>query len=281
MLAPIHRGLSQIKECRAGSEYSGRISVWSGDVPSQPRSRRELATRLLPLLDLTSLNDDDTPERIEALCVSARTRFGLPAALCVHPEHVTTACRAMRDTAVKVATVVNFPDGVPDCERIVRETRRAIAAGADEIDLVLPYHAVRWGDVEIAEHAVAACRATCGPSIVLKLILETGALATPELIRRSSRIGIHAGVNFLKTSTGKHPVNATPDAAACMLDEIARAGGRCGFKAAGGIGTLTDAADYLELAQTRLGADWVDAQHFRIGASALFAEICAVLAEPV
>ncbi len=249
-------------------------------MPRALLSRHALAARLLPLLDLTSLGEDDTPERIEALCASALTAYGLPAAICIHPEHVTTTRRALRGSAVKVATVVNFPDAGSDCERIERETRRAIAAGADEIDLVLPYRAVLRGNSELAEQAVAICRTTCGDAIVLKLILETGALAKPELIRRACRIGIAAGVNFLKTSTGKHAVNATPDAAACMLGEIAEAGGQCGFKAAGGIRTLADAAIYLELAQTRLGADWVDAQHFRIGASALFAEICNVLAEP-
>jgi deoxyribose-phosphate aldolase len=231
------------------------------------------------LLDLTSLGEDDTPEQIEALCASARTGHGLPAALCVYPEHVTTVRRALEGTAVKVATVVNFPDARSDRDRVVRETRRALAAGANEIDMVFPYGALIRGNQSLAEGAVKACRDVCGPGVMLKLILETGELGTPTLIRRACVIGLEARVDFLKTSTGKVPVNATPNAAAVMLDAIAEAGGRCGFKAAGGIRTLADAQRYLDLAELRLGADWIVPAHFRIGASALFDEITAALAE--
>lgn len=243
-------------------------------------SRRKLALRLLPLLDLTSLGEDDTPAQIEALCASARTSNGLPAALCVYPEHVTTVRRALTGTAAKIATVVNFPDGGSDSGRVIRETRRALAAGADEIDMVMPYDALRRGDVALAEAAVKACRDACGSGAALKLILETGELVRPELIRQASAIGLAAGVDFLKTSTGKVAVNATPEAATIMLDAIAADGGRCGFKAAGGIRTLADAQTYLDLADSRLGSGWADPVHFRIGASALFVEIRAALADP-
>lgn len=245
---------------------------------ARPFSPSTLAALLLPLLDLTSLGEDDTPEAIRALCARARLPSGLPAALCVYPEHVTTVRNAIGDTPAKVATVVNFPDGGSDAARIARETRRAIAAGADEIDMVLPYRALLAGDAALARLCVDACRAACGDGALLKLIIESGELATPERIRDACRIGLDAGVDFLKTSTGKVGINATPEAAAIMLDEIAAAGGRCGFKAAGGIRTLAAAADYLELADLRLGADWISPQHFRIGASALFDELAAVLA---
>src|SRR5487761_2664772 len=99
----------------------------------------------------------------------------------------------------------------------------------------------------------------------------------PALIRQACEIGLGAGVDFLKTSTGKVPVNATPAAAVVMLDAIARAGGRCGFKVAGGVRTLTDAALYLGLAESALGASWISPEHFRIGASALFGELRAAL----
>ena len=243
----------------------------------EPASRLALALRLLPLLDLTSLGDDDTTAQIESLCERAGTGAGFPAAICIHPEHVATVHRAMRGTPVRVATVVNFPDGGEDPARVERETRRAIAAGADEIDLVFPYRAFLRGDAAAAERVVDACRTVCRNGIVLKLILETGELGSTEHIRAASWLGIGAGVDFLKTSTGKAAVNATPSAAACMLDVIAASGGRCGFKAAGGIRTLADASTYLELAQARLGADWIDASRFRIGASALFAELRAAL----
>ena len=246
--------------------------------PSVP-SRRELASRLLPLLDLTTLGEEDSPARIEALCASARSVHGFPAAVCVYPEHVTSARRALEGTPVKIATVVNFPDGGSDAVRVARETKRAIAAGADEIDMVLPYAALARGERAIAEAAVRAGREACGPGIALKLIIESGELRTPELILEASAIGLAAGVDFLKTSTGKVPVNATPEAAALMLDAIAAAGGSCGFKAAGGIRTLDDAQRYLQLAESRLGAAWPGPAHFRIGASALFDEIIAALAD--
>jgi len=242
------------------------------------RPGRDLAARLLPLLDLTSLGEDDTPTQIEALCASARTPHGLPAALCVYPEHVTTVRRALAGSSARVATVVNFPDGGDDRDRALRETRRALAAGADEIDLVLPYRALQRGEGSRAEAVVASCRQACGPGVTLKLILETGALGAPELIRQACAIGLAAGVDFLKTSTGKVPVNATPDAAALMLDAIAADGGRCGFKAAGGIRTLAEAAGYLALAESRLGAGWITPERFRIGASSLFTALTAALA---
>lgn len=240
------------------------------------RSPRALAARLLSLLDLTSLGEDDTCAQIETLCRSAAAAPRLPAAVCVYPEHITTARRCLQGTGVKVATVVNFPDGGSDPARVERETRRALAAGADEIDLVLPYRALLDGDAACARTVVRSCRATCTNDVPLKLILETGVLGTPALIRAACAIGIEEGVDFLKTSTGKVPVNATAQAAAVILDAIAAAGGRCGFKAAGGIRTLADAVTYLDLAETRLGAGWSDPAHFRIGASALFGELATI-----
>lgn len=243
-------------------------------------SRRALALRLLPLLDLTSLGESDTPEAIQALCASASTASGWPAALCVYPEHVTTVRRALRESPARVATVVNFPDGGSDPGRARRETQRALAAGADEIDLVLPYDALRRGDSASAEAVVLACREACGGQALLKLILETGELRDDGLILDACAIGLRAKVDFLKTSTGKVAENATLHASGLMLDAIARDGGRCGFKAAGGIRTLADAAAYVGLAEARLGTDWIKPRHFRIGASALFVELAAALAEP-
>ena len=237
------------------------------------------AARILGLLDLTSLGDDDTPVRIRALCTAARGAHRLPAAVCIHPEHVTTARDVLAGTAVRVATVVNFPEGADEPQRIARETRRAIAAGADEIDMVLPWRALLAGDSARARAGVDACRATCGPGIALKLILETGELGTPARIRQACELGLDAGVDFLKTSTGKVPVNATPEAAVVMLDAIAERDGRCGFKAAGGIRAPADARSYLDLAATRLGDDWITPARFRIGASALFDALLAELAE--
>lgn len=241
--------------------------------------RRLLALRLLPLLDLTSLGEDDSPDRIQSLCAAALAVEPRPAAICVYPEHIGTVRRATAGSEIRVATVVNFPDGGEDSARVARETRRAIAAGADEIDMVLPWRALAAGRAGVARDAVVACRSACAPPTQLKLILETGELRSRGLIEDACRIGLDAGVDFLKTSTGKVPVNATPEAAATMLSVIAEAGGQCGLKVAGGIRTLEEAAVYLALASERMGADWIGPRHLRIGASALFAELRAALDE--
>lgn len=250
-------------------------------MPDDIRSPRALATRLLSLLDLTSLGENDTPAQIDLLCAAALAAPVPPAALCVYPEHVAGVRRQLQGSAIRLATVVNFPDGGGDPARVERETQRALAAGADEIDLVLPYRALLAGDAATAGAVVRAARAVCSDGIVLKLIIESGELGSAERIRQACALGLEAGVDFLKTSTGKVPVNATLAAAAVMLDAIAEAGGRCGFKAAGGIRTLADAAAYLQLAEARLGAGWADPAHFRIGASALFGELVAAVSAPL
>lgn len=244
---------------------------------STPPSKRDLALRLLPLLDLTSLGEDDTPGQIAALCAAALSARPGPATVCVYPEHVTTARRALGETPIRVATVVNFPEGEGRPARIHRETRRVLAAGADEIDLVFDYSAFLRGDAALARDGVLACREACGKDLPLKLILETGVLSETALIHRASRIGIDAGADFLKTSTGKVPVNATLSAAGALLDAIEATGGRCGLKVSGGIRTLDDAAAYLALVDARMGPERATPHHFRIGASALFPALLAAL----
>jgi deoxyribose-phosphate aldolase len=262
--------LIPVKAARAALAQAGRM-----DAPA-PTTLRALAARLLPLLDLTSLGEDDSPARIEALCDAACTPFGKVAAVCVYPEHITTARRRLGDAPVRVVSVVNFPDGGECIARVVGETRRALAAGADEIDMVLPYRALLRGDTVFCADLVRSVREVCGSGHALKLIVESGELADPGMLRRACTVGLEAGVDFLKTSTGKVPVNATVAASRVMLQAIRQHGGRCGFKAAGGIRSLDDAASYLALADDMLGPDWATASHFRIGASAL---LDAVLAE--
>ena len=246
-----------------------------------PGSRQALARRALAALDLTRLGDADTPEDIEALCAQAAAPVGAPAALCVHPEWIAT-CRARLDGGglqrVAVASVVNFPDGAADAARAARETRRALAAGASEIDVVLPWRALLRGDPDAARDVLRATREACAGRARVKAILETGELRQPEAIRVACELAISAGADFVKTSTGKAALNATPEAARVMLEAVRAAGGRCGFKAAGGIRTLDDAAQYFRIADELLGPDWADPSRFRLGASALHAEIVHLLA---
>jgi deoxyribose-phosphate aldolase len=235
----------------------------------------EIARRALAALDLTSLGEDDSPAAIEALCASAVVAGGLPAAVCVYPEYIQTARRALDAGgagAVRVATVVNFPDGSADADRVARETRRAVAAGADEVDMVLPWRALAAGDEQAVRRCLAAAR-EAAPGRPLKVILESGALAGAALVRRASELALDAGADFIKTSTGKAGSGATAEAAAVMLEAIRDRGGRAGFKASGGVRTLEDAATYLELADRLLGPGWATPRHFRIGASGLLGEI--------
>ena len=152
------------------------------------------------------------------------------------------------------------------------------ATGAGEVDVVFPYRALMAGDEACGATLLARCRELHGGRYVLKAILETGVLADPALVARASAIAIAAGADFIKTSTGKVAVNATPAAAQLMLQAIHDHGGTCGFKAAGGIRELDDAAPYFALADRILGPQWAGPARFRLGASRLLDEVLATLA---
>jgi len=240
----------------------------------------DLATARLALdcLDLTSLNDGDDAAAIAALCAKALGPAGAPAALCVWPRFVAQA-RAAVPAALRVAAVANFPAGALDAAAAVADARAIVAAGGDEVDLVLPWRALQQGDAAGAAAVVAAVRAAC-TGRTLKLIIESGELATPALIDQACRIGLDAGVDFLKTSTGKTPHGATPEAARVMLQAIAAhpRGAAVGFKASGGIRTVADAAVYTALVRELLGPAALTPQRLRFGASGLLGDIERVLA---
>ena len=240
----------------------------------------QAARQALTLMDLTSLNDDDSDAVIRQLCGRANTPAGYPAAVCIYPAFIETAREALTEQGlagkVKVATVTNFPHGEADVERAAAETRAAIAAGADEVDVVFPYRALMSGDAEVGRELVEACKRECGDA-VLKVILETGELKEPGLISRAGMLAIEGGADFLKTSTGKVPVNATLEAAELLLTTIKASGRDVGFKAAGGVRTAEDATAYLQLAERVMGAEWITPAHFRFGASGLLGSLLATL----
>ncbi|MCE8052147.1 deoxyribose-phosphate aldolase [Halomonas daqingensis] len=241
---------------------------------------QQAARQALALMDLTSLNDDDNDTVIRELCARANTPVGHPAAVCVYPAFVQSARAALAEQGlagkVKVATVTNFPHGAADVERAAAETRAAIAAGADEVDVVFPYRALMAGDAEVGRELVEACKRECGDA-VLKVILETGELKEAGLIDRAGMLAIDGGADFLKTSTGKVTVNATLDAAKILLTAIKASGRDVGFKAAGGVRTAEDAAAYLQLAERVMGAEWITPAHFRFGASGLLGSLLETL----
>ncbi|MBD1390383.1 deoxyribose-phosphate aldolase [Neiella sp. HB171785] len=234
-----------------------------------------LARKVVSLMDLTALNDTDTDTSVVELCQRASSPVGQTAAVCVWPQfvHIAKYALAQADAAaIKVATVVNFPHGNSDIAQAVAETQAAIAAGAAEVDLVYPYRQAIQGNLDIGRDMVGAVKAECGTKVRLKVILETGELPT-DLIAQLSQQVIAEGADFIKTSTGKVPVNATLEAARIMLEAIRRSGGSCGFKAAGGIRTLEQADAYLELAEQICGRSWVVSSHFRFGASGLLDDV--------
>lgn len=238
------------------------------------------AALALSLMDLTSLNDDDTVARIEALCQKAGSHAGRVAAVCVYPRfvpHARKALAASGNEAVRIATVTNFPDGGDDIAIAVAETRAAIAYGADEVDVVFPYRALMAGNGKVGRELVAACKAACGDKL-LKVIIESGELATPALIREACELALAGGADFLKTSTGKVKVNATLEAASIMLQAIRDSGRPCGFKAAGGVRSAAEAIAYLQLAVDIMGPDWLTAANFRFGASGLLDSLLATMA---
>ncbi|WP_408014678.1 deoxyribose-phosphate aldolase [Rhizobium rhizophilum] len=238
---------------------------------------RAVASRALSLLDLTNLKDDCTPEQIVTLCGRAQSAFGPTAAICIWPRFVMQARTLLGpDSPIRIATVVNFPSGEMKTEDVLAETRDAVADGADDIDLVIPYRALANGDEKAVTDMVSAVKGACGPAI-LKTILETGELKDISLIRRASDLSIAAGADFIKTSTGKVGVNATLEAADIMLQAIRDSRKKVGFKPAGGISTVADAGHYLRLADTIMGEDWVMPSTFRFGASGLLDDIIAVL----
>jgi deoxyribose-phosphate aldolase len=171
---------------------------------------------------------------------------------------------------VRIATVVNFPAGGEDVDRVIEDVHEALGDGANEVDLVLPYSAVRRGDLDAAVNMVVGVRDMVDQGRLLKVILETGELRDPALIATASRIAIEAGADFIKTSTGKTPISATPEAADIMLAAIRESGRPVGLKVSGGIRTLADAALYLELADRVMGAGWATPRTFRIGASSVY-----------
>ncbi|WP_263081462.1 deoxyribose-phosphate aldolase [Endozoicomonas sp. Mp262] len=235
----------------------------------------------LQLMDLTSLNEDDTPETIIALCKQAKTEAGHPAAVCVYPQFVPVAKKTLAELGLNdmtVATVTNFPDGKEDVSQAVAETRSAVAAGADEVDVVFPYRALVAGNDSIGGELVRCCKEACGDKALLKVIIETGELKDTQLIRKASDICINAGADFIKTSTGKVKQNATLESARIMLEAIRDSGKTdVGFKPAGGIRTAEEATAHLELAEEILGEDWIDRSHYRFGASSLLGNLLVTL----
>lgn len=217
--------------------------------------------RIIGAIDLTNLELGADPAEIETLCAKAKAH-GV-AAVCVYAEHVALCRRLLAETPVKVATVLNFPAGTDAVEAVLAEAAVAVAEGAEELDLVIPY-------AEPAEATRAMVRAVkaAHPDLPLKVILETGA-QDADGIRGRAAAAVAGGADFLKTSTGKIPAGASPEASVLLLEAIAAGRRPVGLKVSGGIRTREAALGYLRLAQTAFGVDGAGPAHFRIGCSGL------------
>lgn len=235
-----------------------------------------VAARVIGLIDLTNLSDDCSENDVVELCSRAHGPHGNVAAVCVWPRFVSRAVRELTATDVRVATVVNFPHGRDSVDQVVDSAKRCVADGADEIDLVIPYEKFRdssddEGDRAVV-HMVAKVKESLPENRLLKVILETGELRDRDLVDRAARLAVASGADFIKTSTGKTPVSATPEAVETMLSvlrESPRIDRRVGIKPSGGIRTVDEAARYLAMADRIMGRDWATPETFRFGASGL------------
>lgn len=233
------------------------------------------------MIDLTTLEGMDTPEKVRMLCRKAvrpiEGDFPHVAAVCVYPRLVPVAVEEVKGTGVKVASVATyFPSGqVLDSERI-HDVEESVAAGADEIDMVINRGAFLSGQYERVYDEVVATKKACGEAR-LKVILETGELQTYDNVRLASQIAIDGGADFIKTSTGKVSPGATMPVTLVMLETIRdhffKTGTMIGMKPAGGIRTAKLALRYLAMVKETLGDAWLDPHWFRFGASSLLNDV--------
>lgn len=243
----------------------------------------------ISMIDLTTLEGADTPGKVRALCAKALRpdpddASALPvAAVCVYPDRAADARQWVAGSAVQVASVAtSFPSGRSSRAVKLAETKEALAAGADEVDMVIDRGAFLAGDYLSVFEEITAVREACAegrgsPGPRLKVILETGELATYDNVRRASWLAMLAGADFIKTSTGKVNPAATLPVTLVMLEAVrdfrAATGTQVGVKPAGGIRTAKDAIRYLVTVNETAGPDWLDSVWFRIGASSLLNDL--------
>lgn len=247
----------------------------------------EVLKECFSLMDLTTLSTKDTPDSVRKLVEKVNSfaadhpSYPLPASVCVYPNFASLVRKTRQDPALHVTTVAGcFPTSQSFLEVKLLEIEKAVREGADEIDIVLALNSFLAGDYDTAGAEIRASRETIdrvaaelGRPVVLKVILETGLLVTHERIADASFLAMENGADFIKTSTGKVEVNATPMAAYVMCQCIRlfheQTGRKVGFKAAGGISSAMDAVCYYSIVSTLLGREWLNKDLFRFGVSRL------------
>lgn len=249
-----------------------------------PQARRNCRTevykRCFGCIDLTSLGTTDSRRSIGEFtrkAIELPRHFpeaGSVASICVYPVFVETVGLAAGDSKMAITSVSGgFPSSQTYLEVKMLETAMAIENGADEIDIVISIGEMLDGEYDLAGNEIETLRAEIGDDAILKVILESGTLSDPELIHKAATIAMEAGADFIKTSTGKNGIAATPEAAVAMCLAIRqfaeKTGRKVGFKAAGGISTAESAALYYSIVEEILGEEWLTPELFRIGASSL------------
>jgi deoxyribose-phosphate aldolase len=238
----------------------------------------------ISMIDLTTLEGQDTPGKVRALCAKAKRPDPADptapqvAAVCVYPDLAHLAAAEVKGTGIHVASVATaFPSGRTSLAVKLADARYAIEAGADEVDMVIDRGAFLAGDYQLVYDQIAAVREVCADQAHLKVILETGELVTLDNVRRASWLAMLAGAHFIKTSTGKVSPAATLPVTLVMLEAVrdfrASRGRQVGVKPAGGIRTAKDAIRYLVLVNETAGEDWLDPDWFRFGASSLLNDL--------
>lgn len=235
--------------------------------------------QLLKLLDLTRLNDEDNQAAMAQWLVQTAQPSAVPAAFCVYPEYIQQTLHHLSDSqmSAELATVVNFPKGDSSITAVTAEISKALALGATEIDCVLPYKQLLAGEIAAVSEFLSVVRAACGETC-LKVIIESGELVTPQQIIKATELCVQAGADFVKTSTGKVPVGVTVEAARAILTVIAASDRFVGFKASGGVKTVAQALELVQLYEDITGR-LASAEGMRIGASALLVELQQLLVE--
>ncbi|MCQ2166483.1 MAG: deoxyribose-phosphate aldolase [Bacteroidales bacterium] len=256
---------------------------------------KEVLLKCFSMMDLTTLKNDDTPSSVSRFTAKvaayreAYPDYPLPASICVYPNFAAQVARERLCPELHVTSVSScFPTTQSFLEVKLLECRMAAQAGADEIDVVLPLASFMDGDLGKTFDDLKAMRdeidrAGGGRRIIMKVILETGILSEPAKIAEASFLAMEAGADFIKTSTGKVSVNATPVAAYIMCQCIAlyyeKTGRMVGFKPAGGIATADDAICYYSIVSTVLGKEWLDKEHFRFGVSRMANNLLSAIEE--
>lgn len=245
--------------------------------------RNESLKTIFQCIDFTTLEAFDNETKINDFCSKALSfkdndlHISVPA-VCIYSPFVRQAKELLRGSGIKVATVAcAFPSGQMPFELKRREVEYCVEQGADEVDMVISRGTFFAGRLDEVYEEIKSVREACAPPVRLKVILETGELKSVENIRRASEIAINAGADFIKTSTGKSPVSATPLAAIIMCDTIKEyfeaTGRMVGFKPAGGMSTIDDALTYFYIVREVLGERWLNKDYFRVGTSRLAGKV--------